>query len=79
MNRSLTTIRGIDMKVSKEMADLFYDQCVGSTDGHMAAIPNSPVLWSIAVANNAHGTKEQFADFLYGIADRLSDEKERVF
>ena len=62
------------MEVSKEMANLFFDQCVGSTDGHMAAIPNSPVLWSIAVANNAHGSKKQFSEFLMGVAKQLHDK-----
>ncbi len=58
------------MDVNYEMADLFYEQCVGETNGHMAAIPNSPILWSIAVVNNCK-TKEAFAEFLREVANNL--------
>lgn len=56
--------------VSHSMAKLFYDQCFGTTDGHMAAIPNNPVLNSIVVASGVR-TQEQFADFIREVADWL--------
>jgi len=56
--------------VSLAMAELFCDQCIGESSGHMAMIPNNPTLDAMA---KAHGVmnKEQFAEFLRACADWL--------
>jgi len=56
--------------VNNPTALLFYDQCLGGSNGHMATIPNSPIMESICAA---HGIKTQkdFARFLREAADHL--------
>ena len=61
--------------VSEAMAELFYDQCAGDSNGHMATIPNSPILNSILIAHKARDTKAQFAEFLREVADQLTKEE----
>jgi hypothetical protein len=61
------------MIVQKEMAKFFMDQVIGDYDGHMAPIPNNPVLNSIATAYGIKYQPKQFAEFLRGIADALDD------
>ena len=63
--------------VSLAMSELFYEQCAGTTSGHMAMIPNSPILFGITAAqcgnpvgHNA-ASKEDFAAFLRDAADWL--------
>lgn len=63
------------------IADLFYEQCAGTFSGHMANVPNNPVIfslvWSATESTGIGGraaTKEEFAVFLREIADML-DEK----
>ena len=58
------------MDINNEMAELFYEQCCGESAGHMAMIPNSPILKSIA---KVHGIKNQehFAVFLREVANWL--------
>lgn len=61
--------------VSKPVAQLFLEQCVGSTSGHMAAIPNSPTIQTIigchvpSQRENIHF--KDFAEFLRQVADQL--------
>lgn len=57
-------------EVSKSMAKFFMDQCMGETDGHMAAIPNNPVLFGICMAHEV-GNTAKFAEFLRDVADKL--------
>jgi len=59
-----------DFDVTYPTAAFFYDQCCGDYNGHMEAIPNSPVLHSLAVAHGVN-TKEKFAAFLREIANQL--------
>ena len=61
------------MKVNKEMAQLFYEQCCGETCGHMSMIPNSPILSSIAKVHNVKN-QDMFAEFLRLVADHLVKE-----
>lgn len=69
------------MKVSKEMALFFYDQCAGTTNGHMASIPNSPVLFGVLKAHTGSkgdgyeaATLAEFADFLELTVKSLREE-----
>ena len=62
--------------VSKELAELFFQQCCGSYSGHMAMIPNNPVLHSIFIAcgiNAEHDrdSRAKFAAKLRQIADAI--------
>ena len=56
--------------VNNPTALLFYEQCLGESNGHMAMIPNNPVIQSIATAHGIK-TKEDFACFLREVADYL--------
>ena len=56
--------------VSDAMAILFKDQCMGETSGHMAMIPNNPVLFGICTAHNIK-TDKDFSDFLKQVAEKL--------
>lgn len=61
------------MEISKEMARLFQEQCVGTYSGHMASIPNNPVLFSIFIAlfGNEYDAREKFADALIAMGNAL--------
>ncbi len=59
--------------VSTPAAYLFYDQCCGVSNGHMAEIPNSPIIKSMAVVHGV-SSKKQFADFLREVADCLDED-----
>jgi len=63
------------MKVSKETAKFFMDQCVGTYSGHMAAIPNNPVLYGLLKCHgiDQHST-HQMAEFLCAVAYELKEE-----
>lgn len=58
-------------------AELFYEQCAGVTSGHMAHIPNNPVLFSmLSAATGSSATtyacsKVEFSEFLRCAADML--------
>ena len=63
--------------IDRKMAKFFLDQCVGTTDGHMAAIPNNPVLYSLTAAYLGLRPKEkEFATFLRELADALDCDME---
>ena len=61
----------MDAEVSKAMAILFMEQCMGETTGHMAMIPNNPTLYGLC---KAHGidSEEDFAKFLRQVASHLA-------
>lgn len=63
------------MEVSKEMARLFKDQCIGSHNGHMSTIPNNPLLYSIFYAISGQGMELNFADALIAIGNQLKKEQ----
>ena len=64
------------MKIQKQMAIFFKDQIVGKYSGHMAAIPNNPVLYGIACAYGVDLDHKEatLSDFLRGIADALEEQ-----
>ena len=78
-DRSFTPESEIDSTRSMEeaFATLFYEQCAGTTAGHMAPIPNNPVLFSMVKAkmnNHSHthaASKNEFAELLREIARTL--------
>lgn len=60
----------------KQIANLFYEQCVGSYSGHMAAIDYHPTIAAIVkvcLPDNSCGqpSKEAFAKILKGFAAEL--------
>ena len=64
--------------MSNPLAEFFYEQCAGATSGHMAMIPNNPIMFSLiavftgGVNNTRHAaTKEEFQEFLRYMADEL--------
>jgi hypothetical protein len=59
-----------DVKVNESIAKLFYDQIMGTYSGHMAHIPNNPVLKSICEASGVVG-QETFKEFLTEVAEKL--------
>lgn len=63
------------MDVSEETAKFFVDQCIGTHSGHMAAIPNNPVLFGLL---KAHGVESYNTDcmakFLEKVAAHLRNE-----
>ena len=62
------------MNVSREVAAFFSEQCYGTHNGHMAEIPNNPVISGLLMA---HGVdrNEYFIEFLRKAADALEGEK----
>ena len=63
----------MDLSVSEPMAELFMEQCVGETSGHMAMIPNNPTLYGLCKAHRIEN-KADFALFLRQVADKLTVE-----
>jgi len=63
----------MDITVSEAVAEYFYDQCAGMYSGHMAAIPNNPVIYGLIKAHSAD-QKVDFARFLRQVADKLEAE-----
>ena len=64
--------------MSKEIARLFYDQCVGEYSGHMSAIPNNPLFMSIFKAAGFNSGERSFSKILREFADVLDGEAESV-
>ena len=69
---------GTTIQVTRPMVDLFIHQLIGGTSGHMAEIPNSPVLKSIVECHgvntyimNDPQEKRKLADFFEQIAQEL--------
>ena len=67
------------MIVSKSMAKLFYEQCAGTYSGHMADIPNNPMLFGICAAHSEtqvsyHSmTRSEFVEFLQETVKQLEE------
>lgn len=62
--------------VSTAMALLLKEQCMGEYCGHMANIPNNPVLFGLCKAQGIDCT-EDFADFLLYVSERLREEAKK--
>lgn len=60
----------INYEVSVGVANFFMEQCIGEHNGHMAAIPNNPVLMGLLNAHDAC-QQDKFAAFLREVADKL--------
>lgn len=58
------------VEVNKAIANLFFDQCYGTYSGHMANVPNNPVLMSICSASGVTG-QNTFKEFLLKVAEEL--------
>ena len=58
------------MIVSKPMAKLFMDLCMGESSGHMAMIPNNPVLFAMCKSHNIYD-EDDFSRFLRMVANQL--------
>jgi hypothetical protein len=54
------------------LAELFYQQCVGTYSGHMASIPNNPTIACIFAACKADG-RHEFADQIRKFADAIDE------
>jgi len=65
------------------IARFFYEQCAGSTTGHMAMIPNNPVLFGLIKSISGNNdkayaaTQSEFADMLRLMADDLDPADEQ--
>lgn len=59
-----------EINVNESIAKLFYDQCMGSTSGHMANIPNSPILSAICLASGVVNEND-FKQFLIDVSEEL--------
>lgn len=66
----------MEIKVNEPTAEFFYEQCTGHYAGHMANIPNNPVLYGLCLAHRIV-TKEDFVRFLRGVVEQL--EKAQPF
>jgi hypothetical protein len=64
----------MEIKVSEPVAEYFMEQCMGEVNGHMAAIPNNPVLFGLCKAHRIN-SKEHFAAFLIDVANQLTKEQ----
>lgn len=64
----------MEVTVSEAVATYFYEQVCGMYSGHMAGIPNNPVLYGLAKAHRVD-THEDFARFLRQCADQLTKEQ----
>lgn len=61
-----------EVSVNDSIANLVYDQMMGTYSGHMANIPNNPTLMSICNASGVTDRKT-FKEFLKQVADKLPD------
>lgn len=65
----------------KALSELFYEQCAGTYSGHMANVPNNPLMFGLVAAatevrsdNCYAASKNNFANLLREIADQLHSE-----
>ena len=62
---------------NKAFAKFFYEQCAGTSSGHMAMVPNNPTLFGLVKACSGHqdncyaATRSEFAQMLIDIANEL--------
>lgn len=69
----------------KELAEFFFDQCVGEHAGHQGGIPNNPLMKSIFYAcgvetptwSNRNAAKKEFVKALKEFSRALEIEKEQ--
>jgi hypothetical protein len=63
--------------MNKTLAKFFYEQCAGTTSGHMAMIPNNPTMFALVKAhsgrddNHYAATQTEFSEMLRQMADAL--------
>ena len=66
--------------MDKTTAKFFYEQCAGTSAGHMAMIPNNPVLFGLIKAHTGKNdqyyaaTQTEFAAMLIDMAKLLQSE-----
>lgn len=65
----------MSLKASEPTALFFMEQCIGVHNGHMAEIPNNPVLEGLC---RTHMVKDKitFALFLKSVAEQLEKQPE---
>lgn len=65
------------MEISSELANVIKEQCIGVTSGHMAHIPNNPILYSIfyAISGKSNLSTNDFAEILIKTGERLKEQK----
>ena len=65
--------------MNKILAKIIMEQCIGSYSGHMASIPNNPIIYSmfraVMTEHNTRNDEKDFAIALRKIADALEDKK----
>lgn len=71
------------MKISKDFARFIADLIGGTTPGHMAEVPNNPVLYSAVRAQGlysfdpVHGARDEaYARFFIALGEALLPENE---
>ncbi len=62
-------------EVSQATAFYFKDICIGEYSGHMAMIPNNPIVQGLVKAHEATKSNATFADFLRQVADQISPKE----
>ena len=60
-------------KPNEASAHYFMNQCIGSTNGHMAKIPNNPNI-NTFMGSHGVGNRETFVEFLEGVIEQLKKE-----
>lgn len=71
-------------QAEKNLAELFYQQCVGSYNGHMAAIPYNPIINSIFEACGVDGRGDfakqlkSFAEIIEQAVDKNKDSNDSI-
>ena len=66
----------MEIEVTESVANFFYQQCVKTFPGHMANVPNIPVLYSLFKSHKVD-TEADFVRFLRRVIEQL--EKEQPF
>ena len=62
------------------IADYFYEQCAGTTSGHMSMIPNNPTIFGLVKSMTGRSdrmyaaTKTDFAQILVALAKKLDPD-----
>jgi len=68
-------------EMNRTVAEIFYQQCAGTTSGHMANVPNNPVLYSLlsAYLGDSPGSSDCYAINRAAFADMLREMSEALF
>lgn len=64
--------------MNKKLAKVFYEMCAGSHSGHMANIPNNPVIYSILRAMSEGRDDQCYAMSLSEFAITLRDMADAI-